>query len=44
MSEDEHLLSAFQEGRDIHQVTGEFIFGKKDISGTERRFAKAVNF
>lgn len=44
MSGDENLLNAFKQGRDIHQVTGEFIFGKTDISGTERKFAKAVNF
>lgn len=44
MSWDENLLNAFKDGKDIHQVTAEFIFGKKDISGTQRRFAKAVNF
>ena len=44
MSWDENLLKAFQENRDIHQVTAEFIFWKIDISWTERRFAKAVNF
>lgn len=44
MSQDENLLSAFQQERDIHQVTAEFIFDKKDISSTERKFAKAVNF
>jgi DNA polymerase-1 len=44
MSRDENLLWAFQEGRDIHQVTAEFIFWKKDISSTQRKFAKAVNF
>jgi len=44
MSGDENLLNAFKEGKDIHQVTAEFIFGKKDISVQERKFAKAVNF
>ncbi|MDA9128873.1 DNA polymerase [Candidatus Gracilibacteria bacterium] len=44
MSGDENLLKAFKDNRDIHQVTAEFIFGKTDISGTQRRFAKAVNF
>jgi len=44
MSKDPALLSAFQEERDIHQVTGEHLFWKKDISWTERKFAKAVNF
>ncbi len=44
MSQDENLLQAFKEGRDIHQVTAEFIFGKKDISSSMRKYAKAVNF
>ena len=44
MSQDEHLLNAFKEGRDIHQVTAEFIFGEKNITTTQRKFAKAVNF
>jgi len=44
MSGDENLLWAFREGRDIHQVTWEFIFNKVDISSQERKFAKAVNF
>ncbi len=44
MSGDQNLLSAFKEGKDIHQVTGEFVFWKKDISSTERKFAKAINF
>jgi DNA polymerase I-like protein with 3'-5' exonuclease and polymerase domains len=26
MSGDENLLNAFKEGKDIHQVTGEFVF------------------
>lgn len=44
MSQDQHLLNAFKEGRDIHQVTAEFIFGEKNITTTQRKFAKAVNF
>ncbi len=44
MSGDENLLNAFKQERDIHQVTAEFIFEKKDISGSQRKFAKAVNF
>ncbi len=44
MSEDTNLLNAFKQGRDIHQVTAEFIFWKKDISWKQRQFAKAVNF
>ena len=44
MSGDENLLHAFREGLDIHQTTAEFIFEKTDISGAERKIAKAVNF
>lgn len=44
MSEDENLLNAFKQGRDIHQVTWEYIFGTKEITNTQRKFAKAVNF
>jgi len=44
MSKDENLLKAFKEERDIHQVTWEYIFGTKEITSTQRKFAKAVNF
>lgn len=44
MSGDENLLDAFKQGRDIHQVTWEYIFGTTQISSTQRKFAKAVNF
>jgi len=44
MSWDENLLNAFKQGRDIHQVTWEYIFGTKQITSTQRKFAKAVNF
>ncbi|NDK09681.1 hypothetical protein GW846_02785 [Candidatus Gracilibacteria bacterium] len=44
MSGDENLLKAFKEGRDIHQVTAEFIFKTTEITSTQRKFAKAVNF
>ena len=44
MSGDENLLEAFRKWLDIHQRTAEFIFGKKDISSSERKIAKAVNF
>ena len=44
MSGDENLLNAFKQGRDIHQVTWEYIFGTKEITSTQRKFAKAVNF
>lgn len=44
MSQDENLLQAFKQDKDIHQVTWEFIFKTTEITGTQRKFAKAVNF
>lgn len=44
MSQDKNLLDAFKQWKDIHQVTGEYIFGNKEITSTQRKFAKAVNF
>lgn len=44
MSGDENLLKAFADNVDIHLNTARFIFWKDDISGTERKYAKAVNF
>ncbi len=44
MSEDENLLQAFRDNRDIHQVTAEYIFWTIEITAQQRKFAKAVNF
>lgn len=44
MSGDENLISAFQNGIDIHYNTAKFIFGKENISVYERKIAKTVNF
>ncbi|MGB1310053.1 MAG: DNA polymerase I [Leucothrix sp.] len=46
LSGDEGLLSAFAEGKDIHQATAAEIFGVKleDVTNDNRRAAKAVNF
>jgi len=44
MSGDKNLLNAFKEGKDIHQLTWEFIFKTDTISSKQRQFAKAVNF
>lgn len=44
MSGDVQLIDAFTQQKDIHQVTAEFIFKTKNISSTQRKFAKAVNF
>lgn len=46
LSQDENLLRAFREDRDIHQATACEVFGVKpqDVNPEMRRAAKAVNF
>lgn len=45
-SQDEHMLSAFRSGQDIHAATAARIYGKpiEAISKDERRKAKTANF
>lgn len=46
LSEDPSLLRAFESGADIHRATAAEVFGKsmEEVSGNERRAAKAINF
>ncbi len=46
MSGDESLLSAFENGQDIHRMTASKVFGIpfEDVTPLQRRNAKAVNF
>ncbi len=46
LSQDPALLRAFAEGADIHRATAAEVFGKPiaEVSGNERRAAKAINF
>lgn len=46
LSKDEHLISAFLQGDDIHAATAARIFGKPigEVSRDERRKAKTANF
>lgn len=47
ISQDEHLISAFKDGADIHTATAMRVFGIKkpeDVTANDRRNAKAVNF
>lgn len=44
MSQDDNLCKAFEDDIDIHYNTARLIFGKDDISSTERKYAKTVNF
>jgi len=46
LSEDPALLRAFESGADVHRATAAEVFGKSldEVSGNERRAAKAINF
>lgn len=46
LSEDKHLIKAFEEGRDIHSFTASLIFNVKepDVTAEMRNAAKTVNF
>ncbi|MDH5484745.1 MAG: DNA polymerase, partial [Gammaproteobacteria bacterium] len=46
LSGDKSLLSAFAEGRDVHQATAAEVFGMAldEVSSEQRRAAKAINF
>jgi len=46
LSGDEALVRAFESGADVHRATAAEVFGKPldDVSGNERRAAKAINF
>ncbi|MGH8030959.1 MAG: DNA polymerase I [Luteimonas sp.] len=46
LSEDAALMRAFASGVDVHRATAAEVFGKAldDVTGNERRAAKAINF
>ncbi len=46
LSADEGLLEAFAKGEDVHRATAAEVFGTpaEDVSGDQRRSAKAINF
>ncbi len=46
LSGDPALLRAFESGADVHRATAAEVFGKtlEEVSGNERRAAKAINF
>ena len=46
LSEDPGLTRAFESGLDVHKATAAEVFGRKveDVTGNERRAAKAINF
>ena len=46
IAEDENLLTAFRDGKDVHQATAAEIFGipLDDVNSEQRRYAKVINF
>ncbi len=46
IAEDENLLTAFREGKDVHQATAAEIFGVplEEVNSEQRRYAKVINF
>ncbi|MDR2631490.1 MAG: DNA polymerase I [Spirochaetaceae bacterium] len=46
LSEDENLIAAFTEGKDVHARTAALIFGvaEDEVKPAERRIAKTINF
>ena len=46
IAEDENLLAAFRDGKDVHQATAAEIFAVPldDVSSEQRRYAKVINF
>jgi DNA polymerase-1 len=46
LSEDENLIAAFREDKDVHIRTAALIFGiaEKDVAPEQRRMAKTINF
>ncbi len=44
LSGDERLLSAFEQGEDIHRATAAEVFAPAQVSDEQRRAAKAINF
>ncbi len=46
LSCDQHLISAFREGQDVHRITASKIFGisPEEVTDNHRRIAKTANF
>ena len=44
VSGDPQMLSAYAEGRDLHTLTARSLTGRDDVSKSDRKLAKAVNF
>ncbi len=46
IAEDENLLAAFRDGKDVHQATAAEIFGIPlgEVNSEQRRYAKVINF
>ena len=44
LSQEPVLLDAYQNNKDVHRVTAQLLFEKKEITSEERRLGKIINF
>ena len=44
LSQEPVLLDAYRNSKDVHRVTAQLLFDKKDITSEERRLGKIINF
>lgn len=44
LSEEQVLVEAYQNNRDVHTVTAQLLFEKETVTAEERRFGKTINF
>lgn len=44
LSQEPVLMDAYHEGRDVHTLTAQLLFDKKEITPDERRLGKTINF
>jgi DNA polymerase I len=44
LSQEPVLIEAYQNSRDVHQLTAQLLFEKEDVTPEERRLGKTINF
>ncbi len=44
LSQEPELVGAYQRGEDVHRLTAQFLLEKTDISASDRRLGKIINF
>ncbi|XFA73799.1 DNA polymerase I [Thermosynechococcaceae cyanobacterium Okahandja] len=44
LSQEPELVGAYQRGEDVHRLTAQFLLEKEDITASDRRLGKIINF